>query len=265
MSNEDSGNKGNIKVLTYFGEIFAVIRGFQPDRQRGFPIKKYLFYRIKYTKLLYLKGFMKNALLPILSLFVLFSCSVAHKLATNKTLRIIDRSVYSVDTISAPKYVLYYSFNSYRDDFFQSLKNSFTENNVTVIDTGMQIPDYTLIVTRLAYKEVIEIQTINDTASSDNGTSFPLRVCSITSESTLYNNKAEKMDDFSVQDYSSERVTNSRGLFDYIFHTNKEFHSYRQKSLASNIFEYIAKGCGKSTSKNVTNRISETEKKAKSF
>ena len=208
---------------------------------------------------------MKQILLLTLSILVLFSCSVTHKLTTAKTLRIIDRSTYSVDTLGYPVYMFYASFATYKSDFLGELKSAFGENNVSIVDSGTAITDYTFIISKIIYKETIEIETISDTASPNYGQTFPLRVCSITSEGTLYNSRAEKVDDFSVKNYSSESTSNQRTFWDYVFHQNKDYHSYHSKTLTSGIFEYIAKGNGKSTSKNVTNKIYEIEKKAKSF
>lgn len=198
---------------------------------------------------------MKNFFKLLFFLFLLSACSVTQKLSITKKIRIIDRSQFVIDTTEGNTYFNTYSLTTYKEDFIRELNTRLKESNVTIIDTGIQVTDYTLILTKLNFKESIELQEINDTASGDNGRKFPVHVCTMKAETVLYNSKAEVLDNFSVTNYSTEEVTNSRTLFDYIFHTNKENHDYRVKSLANNIFEYVAQGCAKSTTKALVKRL----------
>ena len=202
---------------------------------------------------------------PVFIVFLIISCAANHKLTTAKSIRVTDHSVFTVDTVTPTQYILYYSFDTYKTAMIEELKVRLKENNFIVVDTGVQMTDYTLILNKFNYKESIENHVITDTASSYYGQSFTLRVCYIGSETTLYNSNVVKIEDFSLSNFSEEEVSNQRTLFDYIFHTNKDYHDYHQKRLVSNIFEYVAKGNGKTNAKAVGKRLHEIEKNKTSF
>ena len=200
---------------------------------------------------------MKKLVFIICILISLTGCYVNHKLAVSKNVRIIDKAVIVVDSTQDSKYIHYGSCDSYKADFIEELKAELKNCNLVVIDSTNKASDYTIIISTLKFQESMSTETINDTASQDNGKVFNLNDCSVGAETTLYNQNSEKIDSWFLYDNSKESLTNNRSFWDYLFRTNKDMHNYRKKELSSNVFENISRKCARNTSSKISKKISK--------
>lgn len=198
----------------------------------------------------------KNIFLLFLSI-TLGACYTQLKLTTAKTIRVIDISVFTTDTVNNTSYLHYYPLATYKNSFITELKNGLKEGGLTVVDTGLQITDYTVVFTKLSYKESLEPETVKDANSVDNGKTFPLHACSIKAESSLYNANAKLLEKFTFTNYQAEKLRPYSAFWNLLFETNNT--EYRIKKLSNNIFDYIAKACARSTSAAVIKKLLKTE------
>jgi hypothetical protein len=194
--------------------------------------------------------------LILLLAIVLCSCKVQNKLPVAKTIRIIDRSISTIDTIGPGKYISYDSVKTYKWKFTTELKNRLAESNLTVIDTGTRITDYTLVLLRFMYTEKLEPYIVHDSLSLDLGKSFSLRKCVLKVESTLYDSKAIPLDTLAIENYSVETLVEHVNFLEYmLFPGRRNSYHYKLKGLDANIFGYIALGCAKVTSKKMVKTL----------
>lgn len=150
--------------------------------------------------------------------------------------------------VAQPQYLYYKTADEYRNAFVEALKNQsgYSQNVTVVSDTAKA--DYILKITYLSLSESDRNETVNDTKSSDNGSTYVLASCDGNATYEWYDAQTgAKICANEASATKSEKVTNNRNLVQLVSGTNKDHTQYRQKMLSDDACEDVARTCGRHT------------------
>lgn len=208
--------------------------------------------------------FITILLLFMISFFV--SCH-QNKMLDKPTIVFIDESNLrlEINRDVNNKYIDNASQDEYKANFLSALKDELQACNLVITDDPNKA-EFTIATELILLKEYSVVNTVDDVASEYNGMTYVLSNCDVSSEAKLFkgspasNVSIDVLNQFANKE---EKLTNNRNVGDYIFATNKDNSSYRQKELNEKVFLILVEKCGKRTTASASQRLYKYIKKGK--
>ncbi len=153
-------------------------------------------------------------------------------------------------------YLYNYAASLYKSVFIKELKEAFHVRNLELVTnisdtTGF----YSLNIAKFFLKEAIRTETVDDTASEQNGQSYQLSYCEVKSEYVISTSGHQTIGSGKASTMREESISNSRSFFDWLFGLNKDHTEYHEKTLPQNIFlseiQQVASRIAKKTAKKI--------------
>lgn len=194
---------------------------------------------------------MKIFIIIILVIFSI-SCRVGVELPFNVTYTLNNPEEISIETLANQKYLNYYNKFEYKNKFENYLKESLTKYNLS--ETSQLNFNYKINISNFRVYELFNHETVSDESSPDFGKEFNINSCYVSYTFSLENNGV-KFYERDIYESKSEEITNRRSFFDYLFGTNKDNSSYRQKDLPQDVFDKIVENAAKAGAAKISRKI----------
>ncbi|MBN2681448.1 MAG: hypothetical protein JXR58_02995 [Bacteroidales bacterium] len=202
-----------------------------------------------------------------LSILLVFASCHQNKMLEKATSIYIDDSSLNIELNRDVnnKYIDNSGKDEYLNSFISALKDELNSCNLIITDNPEKA-EFSIRLNSLLLKEYSSTNTVNDAASEYNGMTYVLSNCDVSSGFTIFKgtvaagNKIDEMSQFANKE---EKLTNNRNVGDYIFSTNKDNSTYRQKELNEKVFINLVEKCGRRTTAAISKRLYKYLKKGK--
>ncbi len=195
--------------------------------------------------------------------FILFFVLISYFGSFAQTLFLLD-TTFSVN-ISAdndPVYIYNYSIAAYKITFIDDLREALRAKNIQlVLSIAENVKPYYLNISKFRLSEEIHTETVDDTASEQYGQSYDLSTCEVKAEYVLSTPDHQIVGSWKSTSLREERLSNSRGFFDWLFGLNKNNTEYHEKELNNETFLNLIESVCTRTAKKLVKKVKRNKKK----
>lgn len=166
---------------------------------------------------------------PFLISLILVSCYITKSLDKDVHIVLEENIPITIINNGNSNFTAAGNDNDYTTKFMEGIKSEFSSSKV--IPDGIN-PEFKVIITELKITESTSTETVNDTTSEQNGTTYELTKLEYNAKGLITRIKDNKEYTWSATKDKEETVTSNRSVIQMATGQNKEQNVYREKDFS---------------------------------